>query len=76
MPLTAGGAPILVLISANPSGIGDAITDNGQLYSLQTKANNPLAGDVSLNGIVQAYDASLVLESTGGFYTLSPFRQW
>lgn len=36
-----------------------------------TGAVNPLMGDVSLNGIVQAYDASLVLQKVVGSITLN-----
>jgi hypothetical protein len=61
-------------VSTNPGGSGDAITLMVNYMPFKTKAINPLAGDVSLNGIVQAYDASLVLESTVGLYTLSPLQ--
>ncbi|MDO9152509.1 MAG: T9SS type A sorting domain-containing protein, partial [Paludibacter sp.] len=40
-----------------------------------TGAINPLMGDVSLNGLIQAYDASLVLKNTVGLLTLSPTQQ-
>jgi len=36
---------------------------------------NPLTGDVSLNGLIQAYDASLVLKYTVGLLTLSAPQQ-
>jgi len=50
-------------ISTNPGGTGQSITA-GVNYSpwLQNGALHPIAGDVSLNGIVQAFDASLVLK--------------
>ncbi len=38
-------------------------------------AGNPLMGDVSLNGIVQAYDASLVLQNVVGSLTLNSIQQ-
>ncbi|MBI5464171.1 MAG: T9SS type A sorting domain-containing protein, partial [Ignavibacteriales bacterium] len=48
--------------SGNFGGTGDVVTD-GVNYSpfLTSGATNPLDGDVSLNGRIQAYDASLVL---------------
>ena len=36
---------------------------------------NPLMGDVSLNGLIQAYDASLVLKHAATLLTLSPAQQ-
>jgi len=36
---------------------------------------NPLTGDVSLNGLIQAYDASLVLKHAATLITLSPAQQ-
>ena len=49
--------------SGNPGGTGQAVSDNVN-YSdyLGTGALNPVMGDVSLNGSVQAFDASLVLK--------------
>ncbi len=49
--------------TSNPGGSGQAITDsvNYQPF-LTTGASTPVMGDVSLNGIVQAYDASLILK--------------
>lgn len=51
--------------SANPGGTGDVVSNNVD-YSpyLTSGALNPLLGDVSLNGIVQAFDASMVLQET------------
>lgn len=40
-----------------------------------TGARNPAMGDVSLNGIIQAYDASLVLQSVVGNITLNSTQQ-
>lgn len=40
-----------------------------------TGAINPITGDVSLNGLVQAYDASLVLKNAVGLLTLSATQQ-
>lgn len=50
-------------VASNPGGTGQTITDSVNYASYRaTGAMNPVMGDVSLNGIVQAYDASLVLE--------------
>lgn len=50
-------------ISTNPGGTGQSIT-TGVNYTpwQQSGAAHPIVGDVSLNGIVQAFDASLVLK--------------
>ncbi|TFG94108.1 MAG: hypothetical protein E4H13_15340, partial [Calditrichales bacterium] len=49
--------------SGNPGGTGDAVTDGVDYNPILTSgALNPLMGDVSLNGVVQAYDAAQVLQ--------------
>jgi parallel beta-helix repeat protein len=49
--------------SGNPGGTGDAVTDSVKYLPFRIiGAQQPLAGDVSLNGIVQAYDATLILQ--------------
>jgi hypothetical protein len=49
--------------SGNPGGTGQAVTDGvDYLPFTTTSAQVPLTGDVSLNGQIQAYDASLVLK--------------
>ncbi len=49
--------------SANPGGTGDEVTDAVDYNPwLMTGATNPIMGDVSLNGFIQAYDASLILQ--------------
>ena len=50
-------------VATNPGGTGQKVSTlvNYQPF-LNTGAQNPLAGDVSLNGQVQAYDASLILK--------------
>ncbi len=47
----------------NPGGTGQAVTDS-VLFTpfMGSGTSNPIAGDVSLNGYVQAYDASLILK--------------
>ena len=49
--------------SGNPAGTGEVVTDDVDYDPWGTSgALFPLLGDVSLNSIVQAYDASLVLQ--------------
>jgi hypothetical protein len=48
--------------SGNPGGIGQVVSDSVNYGSfLGTGALNPMMGDVSLNGAIQAFDASLIL---------------
>ena len=58
--------------SGNPEGTGTTVSDMVN-YSpfITTGTANPIMGDVSLNGLVQAYDASLVLQHTVGNITLA-----
>lgn len=49
--------------SSNPGGVGNGVTDSVNFMQYRTIGSlKPKAGDVSLNGIIQAYDASLVLK--------------
>ena len=49
--------------SSNPGGTGSTITDSvNYAGALGSGAGNPLAGDVSLNGSIQAFDASMILK--------------
>ncbi len=49
--------------SGNPGGTGDIVTDSVNYTPFRTSgAQQPVAGDVSLNGLVQAYDASMILK--------------
>ncbi len=61
--------------STNPDGIGDAITDK-VIYSPFNSGGvvNPLMGDVSINGFIQAYDASLILKHAALMITLSDLQ--
>ncbi len=55
--------------ATNPGGTGEPVTNSVDFLPFGTSGViNPLMGDVSLNGIIQAYDASLVLQ-----HVLVPF---
>ena len=55
--------------TGNPGGTGEPVTNSVDYLPFGTSGViNPLMGDVSLNGIIQAYDASLVLQ-----HVLVPF---
>jgi len=62
--------------AGNPGGTGEAVSDFVNYNPYGTSgAINPLLGDVSLNSIIQAYDATLVLlyAMDGGItYPLTP----
>jgi parallel beta-helix repeat protein len=48
--------------SSNPGGTGQEVSDNVDFTPwLGSGAANPIMGDVSLNGVVQAFDASKIL---------------
>jgi Cohesin domain/FlgD Ig-like domain/Dockerin type I domain len=50
-------------IASNPGGTGQAITDSVRYTPYLTSgAMNPVMGDVSLNGVVQSFDASMILK--------------
>jgi len=62
--------------SGNPGGTGEPVTNSVDYLPFGTTgAINPLMGDVSLNGIIQAYDASLVLQHTVSLITLNAQQQ-
>ncbi|MCP4550146.1 MAG: hypothetical protein GY835_27105 [bacterium] len=60
----------------NPGGLGDEVT-NMVDYSgwLTGGIENILLGDVSLNGDIRAYDASLVLQDLAALITLTPRQE-
>ncbi len=62
--------------SGNPGGTGETVSDEVDYDPFGTNgAINPLLGDVSLNSIVQAYDASLVLQHVATLIILNPTQQ-
>ncbi|MCD4730931.1 MAG: T9SS type A sorting domain-containing protein, partial [Bacteroidales bacterium] len=65
--------------SGNPGGTGEVVSDGVDYDPYGTNlAINPLLGDVSLNSIIQAYDATLVLLyaiDMGFTYPLTPTQQ-
>jgi parallel beta-helix repeat protein len=61
--------------ASNPSGTGDKITDAVLYNPFRTiDAQNPMMGDVSLNGRVQAYDAALVLQKSVNAISLNAIQ--
>ena len=48
--------------ASNPDGTGDAVSDEVNFTPFLGGTLNPAMGDVSMNGYVQAYDASLILQ--------------
>ncbi|NPA36740.1 MAG: T9SS type A sorting domain-containing protein [Chlorobi bacterium] len=59
----------------NSSGQGERVSDNVDFDPWISQPAQPLMGDVSLNGEVMPYDASLVLQSTVGNITLDAKQQ-
>ncbi len=58
--------------SGNPTGIGVAVTDAVNYNPFATAGMiNPILGDVSLNGKIQAFDASLILQKVVGSITFN-----
>ncbi len=58
--------------SSNTNGIGDDITNSVSYTPFRTiDAQNPIMGDVSLNGKVQAYDAALILQKAVSIITFN-----
>jgi len=56
----------------NPDGLGERVSDNVDFDPWISQSSKPIMGDVSLNGEVMPYDASLVLQHTVGNVTLEP----
>jgi len=56
--------------TSNPDGQGDAVLGNVTFDPWATdNAQNPVTGDVSLNGVVSAFDAALTLQDVAGIIT-------
>lgn len=61
--------------SSNIGGTGDAVTDMVNYDPYSTNGfTHPLVGDVSLNGYIQAYDASLILQDVAGLITFNELQ--
>jgi hypothetical protein len=57
------------------AGSGDKVSNNVDYSPYATSGIlNPLLGDVSLNGVVRAYDASLILQKLAALITLNPLQ--
>ncbi len=62
--------------SGNPSGTGDEVTDGVDYTPFQgSGTTNPALGDVSLNGNVQSFDASLILQDVATLITFSALQE-
>nr|WP_321406359.1 right-handed parallel beta-helix repeat-containing protein [uncultured Carboxylicivirga sp.] len=62
--------------ASNPGGTGDVVTNMVNYSDFTTDGfTNPLMGDVSLNGHIQAYDASLILQHAASIITLNALQQ-
>lgn len=58
--------------SSNPNGTGVKVSNFVDFVPFRTNnAQNPMMGDVSLNGAVQAYDASLLLQRVANIITFN-----
>jgi hypothetical protein len=74
-PNDASATADLCLLGTN-AGTGDVVSNNVDYTPFATSGiQNPLLGDVSLNGVVLAYDASLVLQSVISAIVLSPLQK-
>jgi hypothetical protein len=58
--------------ASNPGGLGERVSDYVNFTPWATQLDKPVLGDVSMNGEVKPYDASLVLQYVAGNITLSP----
>lgn len=73
-PNDASATADLCGLGAN-AGTGDIVSNNVDYVPFATSGiQNPLLGDVSLNGQVLAYDASLVLQYTVASIVLNPLQ--
>lgn len=59
----------------NPDGAGDKVSDAVDYLPYRTiDAQNPVMGDVSLNGRIQAYDAALILQKAVNLITFNTLQ--
>lgn len=64
------------VVAASPSGRRQAVSESVNTAPYEPNGlNQPLLGDVSGNGSLQAYDASLVLQKAVGSITLEPQQE-
>ena len=61
--------------SANPGGSGEEVSDAVDYDPFFCGPKNPLMGDVSLNGEIQAYDASLILQYVATLISLDTLQK-
>lgn len=74
-PNDASAAADLCGLGAN-AGTGDKVSNNVDYLPFATSSvQNPLLGDVSLNGQVLAYDASLTLQYVASAISLTPLQK-
>jgi hypothetical protein len=57
--------------ASNPGGLGERVSDYVDFTPWATQLAKPVLGDVSMNGEVKPYDASLVLQHTVASITLT-----
>jgi hypothetical protein len=58
--------------SSNPGGLGERVSDHVVFTPFATQLAKPVLGDVSMNGEVKPFDASLVLQHAASIITLTP----
>jgi parallel beta-helix repeat protein len=74
-PNDASAVADLCTLGANP-GTGDVVSNNVDYQPFATSGIvSPLIGDVSLNGFVRAFDASLILQYAVSSITLSDLQK-
>ena len=61
--------------SGNPGGAGEEVTDAVDYDPFFCGPKNPIMGDVSLNGEIQAYDASLILQYVAALISLDTLQK-
>jgi parallel beta-helix repeat protein len=61
--------------TSNPDGTGDAVSDEVNFTPYRGGTLNPAMGDVSMNGYIQAYDASLLLQQVATLITFLPEQE-